>query len=166
MAASVATAAPSPGGARPERVKALINCGIVTSRPSSKSRHLGLAAALAIALVPSAQSAVQPRTTAPAPVTNVKITITDGAIRMHPKLAQRGTMARFILVNVGKKPHTFELGRERRGTGKQTGFTKSLGPNQQSVLILFLDFRGVLPYRGTLPADQSKPAMKGIFRIV
>ncbi len=119
-----------------------------------------------MALVPAAQSAVQPRTTAPPPVANIKITITDSGIRMTPKLAQRGTMARFIMVNVGKKPHTFVLGTERSGTGMQTGFTKALKPNQQSVLILFLDFRGAIPYRGTLPADRNKPRMKGIFRVV
>ena len=75
-------------------------------------------------------------------------------------------MGRFILVNTGKKPHTFVLGHERRGTGTQTGFTKSLKPHQQSILILFLDFRGSLPYRATLPADRSKPAMQGTFRII
>ena len=75
-------------------------------------------------------------------------------------------MGRFILVNVGKKPHTFVLGHERRGTGVQTGFKKALKPSQQSVLILFLDFRGEIPYRATLPADRNKPRMKGIFRIV
>ncbi len=85
---------------------------------------------------------------------------------MSPKLAQRGSMGRFILVNTGKKPHTFVLGHERRGTGVQTGFKKALKPSQQSVLILFLDFRGAIPYHSPLPADKSKPRMQGIFRIV
>lgn len=131
-----------------------------------KPRLFALAAASAVALVPAAQSAVSPRTTAPPVVTTVKITITDGAIRMSPKFAQRGAIARFILVNTGKKPHTFALGHERRGTGTQTGFTKALKPNQQTILILFLDYRGSIPYRGSLPADRSKPGMKGIFRII
>jgi hypothetical protein len=34
------------------------------------------------------------------------------------------------------------------------------------VLILFLDFRGAIPYHSPLPADKSKPRMQGIFRIV
>jgi hypothetical protein len=131
-----------------------------------KSRLIGLTALAAVALVPAAQSAVQPRTTAPPQVANIKITISDTGIRVSPKIAQRGSMGRFILVNVGKKPHTIVLGNERRGTGVQTGFTKSLKPSQQSVLLLFLDFRGLLPYRATLPADRSKPAMQGVFRIV
>jgi len=120
----------------------------------------------AVALVPAAQSADRPQTTAPPPVSNIKIIITDTGITVSPKLAQRGSMGRFILVNRGKKPHTFVLGHERRGTGVQTGFKKALKPNQQSVLILFLDFRGAIPYHSPLPADRSKPRMQGIFRIV
>jgi hypothetical protein len=120
----------------------------------------------AVALVPAAQSARQPQTTAPPPVSNIKVIITDSGITISPKLAQRGSMGRFILVNQGKKPHTFVLGHERRGTGVQTGFKKALKPSQQSVLILFLDFRGAIPYHSPLPADKSKPRMQGIFRIV
>jgi hypothetical protein len=131
-----------------------------------KSRLLALAAVSAVALVPAAQSADQPRTTAPPQVANIKITITDVGIRVYPKIAQRGSMGRFIVINVGKKPHTIVFGSQRRGTGVQTGFTKAVKPSQQSVLLLFLDFRGLIPYRATLPADRSKPAMQGTFRIV
>lgn len=96
---------------------------------------------------------------------SVKITITDSRIAISPKRAQRGSMARFILLNVGTKPHTFKLGHERRGTATQTGFTKALKPGGQHILIYYLDYRGKLPYFGTLPADRSKPGMKGIFTI-
>jgi hypothetical protein len=130
-----------------------------------KSRLFAFAAASAVAVVPAAQSSVQPQTTAPPPVVRVKITITDAMIHMSPKRAQRGSLAQFILVNRGTKPHTFKLGHERRGTGSQTGFTKALKPNEQSVLIVFLDYRGALPYLGILPADRSKPGMKGTFTI-
>jgi hypothetical protein len=91
--------------------------------------------------------------------------ITDSKIGMIPKRAQRGVMARFILINRGAKPHTFKLGHERRGTGTQTGFTKALKPSEQSILIYFLDYRGQLPYLAVLPADRSKPGMRGIFTI-
>lgn len=131
-----------------------------------KSRLFALAAVSAVALVPAAQSALQPQTTAPPPVSNIKVTITDTGVTISPKLAQRGSMGRFILVNRGKKPHTFVLGHERRGTGVQTGFKKALKPSEQSVLILFLDFRGAIPYHSPLPADKTKPRMQGIFRIV
>lgn len=130
-----------------------------------KSRHVTLAAIASVALVPAAQSAEQPTTTAPPPVANIKVTITDAGVTISPKRAQRGSMGRFILVNKGKKRHVFVLGHERRGTGVQTGFKKALQPSQQSVLILFLDFRGLIPYHAPLPADKNKPGMKGTFRI-
>jgi len=96
----------------------------------------------------------------------VKVMITDSRIGMTPKRAQRGVMARFILINRGTKAHAFKLGHERRGTGTQTGFTKALKPSEQSILIFFLDYRGKLPYLSILPAaDRSKPGMKGIFTI-
>jgi hypothetical protein len=125
-----------------------------------------LAAALAVAIAPAAQSSIlRPATTAPPPVVTVKVMITDSKIAMIPRRAQRGTMARFILINRGAKPHTFKLGHERRGTATQTGFTKALKPSEQSILIYFLDFRGKLPYVAPLPADRSKPGMRGIFTI-
>ena len=135
-----------------------------------KWRLFAIGAAFALALIAAAaaseaSSAVQPRTTAPPEVVTIKIMITDTAIRMSPKAAPRGDIARFILVNSGKKPHTFALGHQHRQTGSQTGFTRSLKPGAQHILILFLDYRGTLPYLGTLPADRTKPAMKGTFKI-
>jgi hypothetical protein len=126
-----------------------------------KSRFSAVAAISAAAFVPAAQS---PATTAPPEIVTVKITMTDTAFSVSPKAAPRGDMARFILVNRGKRAHTFALGHTKRATGTQTGFTHTLNPSQQHVLILFLDYRGVLPYRGTMPADQ-KPAMQGTFKI-
>jgi uncharacterized cupredoxin-like copper-binding protein len=132
---------------------------------------LGIGATAALTLVAAAavshqaQSAVQPLTTAPPQVITIKIMISDTAIRMTPKSAPRGAMGRFILVNTGKKRHTFALGHERRQTGTQTGFTRTLGPGQQAILLLYLDYRGTVPYLGTLPTDRLKAAMKGTFRI-
>jgi hypothetical protein len=99
-------------------------------------------------------------------VTTVKVRITDAATHVSPKVAQRGGIVRFILVNVGKQPHSFALGHERRGTGTQTGFTTKLKPNEQHILIFFLDFRGKLAYRGVLPAERTNPKMKGTFTII
>jgi hypothetical protein len=126
---------------------------------------VGLAAVAAAAFVPAAQSSSQPRTTAPPPIVSVKVTITDSSIRMHPKRGQRGAIGRFILLNLGKKPHTFKLGHERHGTGTQTGFTKALRPGEQSIHIFYLDYRGTLPYVAPLPADRSNPRMRGTFTI-
>jgi hypothetical protein len=127
---------------------------------------VAFAATLAVVVAPTARSAVQPRTTAPPEIVTIKITISDTRISMHPRVAPRGDIGRFILINVGKKPHTFALGNKKPGTGSQTGFTRSLKPGEQNILILFLDYRGVLPYLGTLPEDRKKPGMKGTFRIV
>lgn len=131
----------------------------------------GIGAASTLALIPAAHGSAIPRTaipetTAPPEVVTIKITITDSSIHMSPKVAPRGGIARFILLNVGKKRHVFALGHLRHATGAQTGFVKALGPAQQTILILFLDYRGTLPYLGTLPADRLKPAMKGTFKIV
>ena len=133
--------------------------------PVVKSRIFALAAASALALVAAALGAAQPRTTAPPPIVSIKITITDSRIAINPKRAQRGSMARFILLNLGKKPHAFKLGHQRRGTATQTGFTYALQPGAQHILIYYLDYRGKLPYSGSLPADRAKPGMNGIFTI-
>jgi len=95
----------------------------------------------------------------------IKVMITDSKIAMSPRRAQRGVMARFILINLGKRPHTFKLGHQRHGTATQTGFTRALKPSAQEILIYYLDYRGQLPYLAPLPADRSKPGMKGIFTI-
>jgi hypothetical protein len=134
-----------------------------------KLRFLPLAAVAAVALVPAAQGAQQrsesPQTTAPPPVVDIKITITDTRISVSPKGARRGDYARFILLNIGKRPHAFTLGGTKPGTGVQTGFSKLLKPKEQKILLLFLDYRGRIAYRGTLPADRSLPGMKGVFTI-
>ena len=118
-----------------------------------------------IALIPAAQSLAKPETTAPPPVVDVKITMTDSRFGVSPSRARRGSLARFILVNMGKKPHTFTLGHQRRGTGSQTGFTTAVPPGAQKVHIIFLDYRGKLPYSPALPADRTKAGMRGNFTI-
>jgi hypothetical protein len=130
-----------------------------------RGRFFALVAFAAAALAQGATSFARPQTTAPPPVVDVKVTISDSAIRMTPKRAFRGDYARFILVNVGKKPHTFTFGAKTKGTGVQTGFTKPLRPNEQKILLLFLDYRGKVSYFGSLAADRTKAAMRGIFTI-
>jgi hypothetical protein len=137
----------------------------VATLPAVRTRLLAIATVSAAALVPAAQSPAQPQTTAPPEVITVRVNMTDSAFRVSPKSAPRGDLGRFILVNRGKKPHAFALGHTKHGTGTQTGFSRTLKPGQQVVLILFLDFRGALAYRGTLPADRVKPAMQGTFKI-
>lgn len=123
-------------------------------------RLFALASVSALALLGAAQSSGRPQTTAPPPVVDVRVTITDSAIRMSPKGAFRGDFARFILVNAGKKSHTFTFGGAKRGAGVQTGFTQPLKPRQQKILLLFLDYRGRITYY-----DRARPSIKGIFTI-
>jgi hypothetical protein len=125
-----------------------------------KVRLTLLAGASLAGLVPVAQGAGGPQTTAPPPLVNIKVRITDTAIRMIPARAQRGVMARFIVVNSGTKKHTFKLGR-----GAPAGFAVRLKARQQSVKIYFLDVRGKVPYLGSDKADLKKRAMRGTFTI-
>jgi hypothetical protein len=128
-------------------------------------RLVALGVAAIAALLPAARTFATPGTTAPPPVVDVKITITDSRFVVSPKRARRGSLARFILVNLGRKPHAFALGHERRGTGSQTGFTAAVPAGKQKINILFLDYRGKLSYSAALPADRAKPGMKGSFTI-
>ncbi|HET6684269.1 MAG TPA: hypothetical protein VFG75_11280 [Gaiella sp.] len=131
------------------------------------NRRLLLALPVAVvALVPAARAAQEhSQTTAPPPVVDIRVKISDGGISFSPKKAVRGAFARFILLNTGKKAHAVMLGATKRGAGIQTGFHKTVKPNQQTVLLLFLDYRGKVPYKATLPTDKGKPRMQGTFRI-
>jgi hypothetical protein len=100
-------------------------------------------------------------TTAPPPIVNVKVTITDSGIVVAPKQAARGAYARFLLVNRGSQPHAFAFGSTRGGTG----FARFLRPREHKVLFFFLESRGTLGYRGTMRPDRSKQAMRGIFTV-
>lgn len=131
------------------------------------NRRLLLALPLAaVLLVPAARAAQQhSATTAPPPVVDIRVKISDAGISFSPKRAVRGAFARFVLLNTGRKAHALMLGATKRGAGVQTGFHKTVKPNEQTVLLLFLDYRGKVPYRATLPADKDKPRMKGTFLI-
>ena len=129
------------------------------------SRLLVLGGALSVAAVVVAQGAAKSQTTAPPAIIPIKITMTDTTFIVTPKSAPRAAFGRFILTNRGKKAHAFTLGSAKRGIGIQTGFTKLLKPDQQAILVLFLDYRGTIAYRGSLPADRNKTRMKGFFRI-
>ncbi len=125
-----------------------------------------LAVSSVAALVPVAQGAATgPQTTAPPPIVTIRVNITDRTISMTPKRAQRGVMAQFVLVNTGKKPHTFTLGHQRHGTATQTGFSAPVGPRGQSIKIYYLDYRGKLPYLSSNKADLKIPGMRGTFTI-
>jgi hypothetical protein len=126
---------------------------------------VALAAGSALVLAGAAVAASGPQTTAPPPVIDIRVTMTDRAVTMKPPLGYRGDYARFTVINTGRKPHTLTFGHQKRGTGVQTGFIAALRPRQQKILLLFLDYRGKVPYAGTRAADRKKPGMKGFFTI-
>jgi hypothetical protein len=107
----------------------------------------------------------RPHTTAPTVFYNIHVTLTNTRILLDKHSAPRGTYARFIIRNLDTRPHNFTLGKARRGTGAQSGFSRTLKPRQKQILLLFLDYRGPIPYHGGLKADRAKPGMKGIFTI-
>ena len=123
-------------------------------------RRLGLticAAAVALAAAGSASGT----TNVPA-IFTVKVTIKDTSIAMTPNHAVRGSTITFILTNRGSKTHTFVIGDPRRGTGHGQGFKQTLRPNQQFTKVMFLDYRGKMPFTTQV---GSKVLARGIFLI-
>jgi hypothetical protein len=112
------------------------------------------------------QGGAQPQTTAPDLFVDIHVTITDTRIAFDRRSAPRASEARFVIRNIGTKSHTFAIGAGKVGTGAQTGFSRTLKPSQQKIVLFFLSYRGPFPYRSTTPADLGKPGMKGIFRIL
>jgi hypothetical protein len=124
------------------------------------------AVAFAAALATAATAFPARATTEPSVTVTVRVTLTDKRIVLSRDQAPRGTFVRFVVHNTGKKPHAFVLGNARHGIGRQTGFARTLRPGTTEILFLFLDYRGRLPYFGTLPAGHAKPAPAGQFTIV
>jgi hypothetical protein len=106
-----------------------------------------------------------PRTTAPDLYVTVNVTMTNTRFIVSLHSAPRGADARFVVRNIGSKPNTFAVGKENYGSGAQTGFSVTVKPGQQKILILFLDIRGKIPYYSGLKADRNNSAMKGEFSI-
>jgi uncharacterized cupredoxin-like copper-binding protein len=128
-----------------------------------------LSAALFV-VVPGAldtsRGSARPNTTIPDVFLPVAVTLTDTRISLNRKSGHRGDEVRFTIRNAGKKVHNFTLGNSKRGVGKQVGFSTTLKPNQQKEILLFLDYRGELPYRSVIKADLKKPGMRGVFKIL
>lgn len=130
-----------------------------------KSHWLPAVAVAATSLVVAAPSFAQPHTTNAPQMQFVKVTITDTTIVMKPPTAQRGSTVLFVVHNRGAKPHTLLLGDVERGPGKKVGFARTLGPDEQQTVVMFLDYRGTLDYSSSHPADLNKRKMKGAFKI-
>jgi hypothetical protein len=125
-----------------------------------KTKKLGLALCAAVAALAVAGSA-SGTTNVPA-IFTVKVTIKDKAIQMIPNHAVRGSTITFILTNRGKQTHTFVIGDPKRGIGHGQGFKQTLKPNQQFTKVMFLDYRGTMPFTTQV---GSKVLARGAFRI-
>jgi hypothetical protein len=120
-------------------------------------------AALCISLVVAAPVLARARTTNAPAIFTVKVTLTDSKIAMTPNHAARGSTVTFILTNRGKKKHIFVFGDAKRHVGTQ-GFARTLAPSQQSRVVMYLDFRGVLKYSLSVPKSTASVAHGG-FRV-
>jgi hypothetical protein len=121
-----------------------------------------LLAALVGALAVAGPAASAPRTTNAPAIFTVKVTISEARIAMTPTHAARGSTVTFILTNRGKKTRTFVIGDVKRGAGYGQGFAQTLRPNQQFTKVMFLDYRGTMPF--SIRAGTAVTA-RGVFKI-
>jgi hypothetical protein len=125
------------------------------------------AGALIIPGAVAVRADARPNTTVPDVFLPIHVTVTDSRISLDRKSGHRGDEVRFTIRNAGTKTHNFTLGTTaKRGIGSQVGFSTTLKPKQEKVFLLFLDYRGSLPYRSIVKADLKKPGMRGIFKIL
>ena len=118
----------------------------------------------ALALVVVASGLAQSSTTNSPAIFTAKVTLTDTSVAMHPNHAARGSYVTFIITNRGRRKHTFVFGDVKRGAGHTTGFARTLAPNRQLTVVLYLDYRGLLRY--VLRAPSGTNIAKGTFRII
>jgi hypothetical protein len=125
-------------------------------------QRLLLVALVGAALAVAGPAASAPRTTNAPAIFTVKVTISEARIAMTPTHAARGSTVTFILTNRGKKTRTFVIGDVKRGAGHGQGFAQTLKPNQQFTKVMFLDYRGTMPF--SLRAGTTVTA-RGVFKI-
>jgi hypothetical protein len=124
---------------------------------------LSMLASCALFLVIAGSGFARPETTNSPAIFTAKVTITDHSIVMHPNHAARGSYVSFIVTNRGRKKQTFVFGDVKRGAGRTTGFARTLAPNHQLTVVLYLDYRGVVKYSVHTPSGAA--TAKGTFRI-
>jgi hypothetical protein len=108
----------------------------------------------------------RPRTTGPALMYTIRVTISDTRIELSRHDLPRTYSARFSIRNVGTTTHGFTLSVGPRGTRKGVVVNRVLKPKTSAVAFLInAEFRGVLTYYSSVVADSGKPGMKGTFTI-
>jgi hypothetical protein len=119
------------------------------------------AAALCASLAIAAPALGRSDTTNAPAIFTVKVTLTDHRIAMVPNHAARGSTVTFLLTNRGKTKRTFLLGDIKVGS---QGFVRTLAPNQQSRVVVYLNFRGILKSALRVPKTKTSVA-RGAFRV-
>jgi hypothetical protein len=122
-----------------------------------------IAIASVASLAIAAPAFAHPQTTNAPAILIVKVTITDHGITVRPNAAPRGTSATFILTNRGTETQKWVLGSTARGVGHKIGFASTLAPDQQKNVVMFLDYRGLLPYSASKLGGGT--VLKGSFKI-
>lgn len=125
-------------------------------------RVLLAAVASAATLVIVGPGYARPLTTNEPAIFTVKVTLTDASMSMTPRRAARGSVVTFIVTNRGKKTHRFVIGDVKRGPGYGEGFARVIKPSQQSRIVMFLNYRGVMKY---FNRSGRKIVAKGSFKI-
>ena len=120
-------------------------------------------AALALGVAQVALARTQ--TTAPNIYVNVTVILSDTKVTVSPTSAPRGSDARFLVRNIGTKPHLFTIGSQRHGTGVQTGFTRLMKPGGHGVFLVYLDYRSLMKYYSDVGDTSRKPTFKGTFAV-
>jgi hypothetical protein len=111
---------------------------------------------LALALVSAVAALAVPAglaTTEPALNVTIVVKITDKNVVFSSSVVRRGWRAHFLIKNLGKKPHTIDIGGLR---------TKSIKPGSQAKLGAELEDRGRFPYK----VDGGGPRYVGFFSVI
>jgi hypothetical protein len=153
--------------ARPIQTRAEISAAEVWFSDNVRCSVRGWLCALVVflgaATVPAAQS--QTRTTAPSVYVNIKVTLDNSRVSVSRRFGPRGVAARFIVGNVGTKPIKFTVGDRSPTTGNLFGFSRSFKPGTKQILLLYLNYRGAIPYFVGQSFARAKSGERGVFTV-
>jgi len=107
-------------------------------------------------------ASARPQTTNPGGYLTVRVTITNNAVTMSPSRAPRGVTVIFLLSNQATTSRVFAVGDVTLTRHRGTGFAVKLARNQQKRVLLYLDYRGLLP---SSIGQAGKTKVVGAFRV-
>jgi hypothetical protein len=127
--------------------------------------------AMVPALSPVGAAHARPLTTAPGLTITIHVTITDTRIALKPDKAPRGVEARFVIKNLGAKPHNFTLngktvplacyngsaGRSIRTSRRSCGSSSTAAPGSHTLAA----WRPIGPSRACTASSSSIDAQNG-----